>query len=93
MTTKSLFPPREEREGNDSQGRPKSGWGLFGYEGSMCDIAIKADRPDMMAEAVRRGWINAKSEMLDGKTILQECEKRAPKCAAKLRELSPLANP
>jgi len=77
----SLFPPKESR----------THWGLFGYEGSMCDSAIKGDNPAMMEECVRRGWINAKSEMLDGKTILQECDAKAPKCAAKLREIGPLA--
>lgn len=77
---KSLFPPKE----------PNKGYGWFGYEGAMCDLAIRADRPDMLAEAVARGWINADSEMFDGKTILQHCELVAPKCAEKLRELMPL---
>lgn len=82
---KSLFPPRSEREGLDERGRQKAGWGWFGYEGSMCDRAIALDRPDMIRECVQRGWINPKSEMLDGKTILQQCEKVAPKCAEFLR--------
>lgn len=79
----SLFPPKESRPH----------WGWFGYEGTMCDSAIRADNPAMIEECVRRGWINANSEMMDGKTILQECEKKAPKCAAKLREIGPLAAP
>ena len=78
--SQSLFPPKD----------PTKGYGWFGYEGAMCDRAIRADNPDMLAEAVARGWINADSEMLDGKTILQYCERVAPKCAERLRGLMPL---
>lgn len=76
----SLFPPKVENKS----------YGWFGYEGAMCDRAIGADNADMVEEAVRRGWLNPKSEMLDGKTILQECDKRAPRCAARLRQLGAL---
>lgn len=51
-----IFPPRGTH-GN---------WGWFGYEGSMCDRAIRADNPKMIAECVRLGWINPASEMMSG---------------------------
>lgn len=87
-TKQSLFPPREEREGIDAQGRQRAGWGLFGYEGTMCDLLISLDRPDMAAEAFERGWINPNSETLMGETIPVHCDRKgAVKCAAKLREL------
>lgn len=83
MNTKSLFPPKD----------PNKSYGWFGYEGAMCDRAIRADNPEMLTEAVKHGWINANSEMLDGKSILQHCERVAPRCAEALRKLLPLKPP
>lgn len=87
-TKQSLFPPREEREGHNEQGKWRGGWGLFGYEGTMCERAISVDRVDMIVECFERGWINPNSTTMMGETIPEFCDKKgASKCAAKLREL------
>lgn len=62
----SLFPAREaNRE-----------YGLFGYEGSMCDLAIWIDNPDQIEEAVRRGWIVPETETFDGMRLVKVARKR-----------------
>lgn len=66
----------------------KTFYGMFGYVGHCCDSAINNDSPEMAEECWRRGWMDGDTQTLLG-TVLQKCDAKAPKVAAKLRELGP----
>lgn len=71
----SLLPPQENRQ-----------YGMFGYAGTMCDNAIRADNPAMLQECIDRGWIDADTQLLMGGTVLEFCDKKGfSKCADLLR--------
>lgn len=60
--------------------------GLFGYEGTMIDLAIAKDDAESILEFVRLGWIDAMTESLFGHRIDEHCVKKgAGKCASALR--------
>ena len=40
----------------------------------MVDRALKADNPDMIEEAIDRGWIDKETKTLDGKTLMAMCD-------------------
>lgn len=61
----SLFPPKE----------PNRGYGLFGYEGAMCDLAIFTDNAAQVEEAVKRGWIVPETETFDGMRLVKMARK------------------
>lgn len=67
---------------------PTTHWGMFGYSGACCDRAIKRDDPAQAKECWERGYMDYGTRMLVG-TVGQECERRAPKVAAMLKELGP----
>jgi hypothetical protein len=67
---------------------PAEPWGMFGYAGNCCDRAIKRDDPAQAEECWQRGYMDYDTKMLVG-TVGEECERRAPKVAAKLRKLGP----
>lgn len=69
MGQQSLLPPKD----------PNRSYGLGGYSGEACDRAIRADNAPMLKECIQRDFIDAGSEMLDGKTILQFCLQEIPK--------------
>lgn len=75
---KSLFAPFN----------PKTNYGFFGYPAQCCEAAINNDSPEMAEECWRRGWMDSDTRTLFG-TVQQKCDSRAPKVAAKLRELGP----
>jgi hypothetical protein len=68
---------------------PAEFYGMFGYAGQCCDIAIRRDDPAQAEECWRRGWMDAETRTLIG-TVIDDCDRRAPKVAAKLRELGPV---
>jgi hypothetical protein len=70
---------------------PSAVWGMFGYAGNCCDTAIKRDDPDQAEECWRRGYMDYDTRMLVG-TVGQECERRAPKVAERLKKLGPCKN-
>lgn len=77
MTT-SKFPPKE----------PNRRYGLFGYEGMMCDLAIWTDNVEQIEEAVERGWIIPETQSLDGMRMVKVARKRgAERVAKRLIEL------
>ena len=59
-----------------------NGW--FGYEGRCADIALLKDDADMIERCFRNDWIDFATKMFDGRTILREAQRRAPKCAERL---------
>jgi hypothetical protein len=62
--------------------------GLFGYEGSMCDMAIFMNNADQIEEAARRGWITPETETFDGMRLVKVARKRGSEAVArKLIEL------
>lgn len=65
---------------------PTTPYGMFGYVGFCCDLAIKRDDPDMARECWERGWMDGPTRMLIG-TVQQECDRKAPKVAQVLRDL------
>lgn len=77
LEQKQIFPPKEER-----------GYGLFGYEGSMTDMAIWTNNVEQISEAVRLGWIVPETETFDGMRLVKVAKKRgSPDVAKKLVEL------
>jgi hypothetical protein len=68
----SLFPPKE----------PNRGYGLFGYAGMMCDLAIWHDNADQIEEAIRRGWIVPETETFDGMRLVKAARKRGSETVA-----------
>jgi hypothetical protein len=77
-TKQSLFPPKEEGKG----------YGLFGYEGAMCDLAIWRDNVGQVEEAAARGWITPETETFDGMRLVGVAKKRgSPNVAKRLVEL------
>jgi len=65
---------------------PKTNYGMFGYSGAMCDMAIRQDDPDMLRECIANGWIDADTPMTMSRTVLAFCEARGYKrCAEVLR--------
>lgn len=79
MTKKSLF----------NAYSPTTNYGIFGYAGQCCDTAINLDNPAMAEECWQRGWMDVETQTFMG-TVLDKCDKVAPKVAAKLRELGPI---
>lgn len=67
-----------------AQHRP-SGWGMWGYSGYCCDLAIRRDDPVLLGECIDRGFADVDTRMLAG-TMLEWCDKHAPRCAAVLKE-------
>jgi hypothetical protein len=66
-------------------------WGWFGYVGTVCDNAIRADNAAMLAECLARDFFDPDGEMLNFKTVRQVCKETAPACYAMLNERSPEA--
>lgn len=64
---------------------PKKNFGIFGYAGLCCDLAIKSDNAPMLSECIDRGFVDIDTRMVNG-TVLEYCEKKAPRCAALLKE-------
>ncbi len=63
-------------------------YGLFGFEGAMCDRAIRSDNKEMLMECIKKGFINADSKTLFGDTIVKHADRFCAKqCATYLREL------
>ena len=61
-------------------------YGFFGYEGAMCDRAIRADNRPMLKECIDAGFIDANTEVIGFKNALDFCERRGFKqCAEVLR--------
>ncbi len=72
----SLIPPRQNIS-----------YGFFGYEGAMCDSAIRSDNAPMLKECIERGWIDSDTCVLGFRNALQFCEARGfEKCAELLRQ-------
>lgn len=63
-------------------------YGMFGYAGQCCDQAIFGNSPEMAEECWRRGWMDVNTQTFMG-TVIEKCDRIAPKVAAKLRELGP----
>lgn len=70
---------------------PDSNYGMFGYAGMCCDIAIRNDNPAQAEECWKRGWMDYDTLMLIG-TVGSESERRAPQVAERLRKLGPCKN-
>ena len=63
-------------------------YGFFGYEGAMCDRALRSDNAEMLKECIERGWIDADTEVLGAGSVIEFCERRGfAKCGAVLRAL------
>ncbi|MHB1326886.1 MAG: hypothetical protein ACYC2K_01670 [Gemmatimonadales bacterium] len=73
LAEKSLFPARVAGQG----------YGLFGYEGMMCDMAIWRDNAEQIEEAVKRGWIVPGTETFDGMKLVKVARKRGSESVAK----------
>ena len=67
---------------------PTINFGMFGYPGYCCDIAMRNDSAEQAEECWRRGWMDYDTRMLIG-TVGQEAERRAPNVAKRLRKLGP----
>lgn len=67
MEQQSLLPPKDANRSYP-----------IAYKGTCCDTAIRADNAAMLRECVERDFIDASSEMLDGKTVLQFCMQEVP---------------
>lgn len=67
---------------------PSAVWGMFGYAGNCCDRAIKRDDPAQAEECWQRGYMDYDTRMLVG-TVGDECERRAPMVAERLKKLGP----
>lgn len=65
---------------------PDRNYGMFGYAGYVCELAIRRNDPDLAEECWRRGWMDGDTRMLIG-TVIEECERRAPAVAERLRKL------
>ena len=75
----SLLPP---------QGSGQYGW--FGYQGAMCDRALRSDNGPMLQECIDRGFIDADCEVLGFGNVLKFCEARGyTACAEVLRKSLP----
>lgn len=65
---------------------PATNWGMFGYEGTVVDNAIKKDALDDLKECVKRGYIDATTEVMGACSVVDFCAKsKASKCEAWLR--------
>lgn len=69
---------------------PSVNYGMFGYAGHCCDTAINRDDPEQVQECFERGWIDTKTRTILG-TVMDKCDRVAPKCAQRLRELDGVA--
>ena len=62
-------------------------WGEFGYEGTMCDRAIRSDNLEDFQECVRRGYMDKDSDVMGAQSIVDLCrKKKAVKCLAWARK-------
>ena len=68
----SLFPVKEDRA-----------YGLFGYEGGMCDLAIWHNNAEQIEEAFRSGWIAPETRTFDGLSLVKAARKRGSEAVAK----------
>lgn len=61
-------------------------WGMFGYEGTVVDNAIKQDSLDDLKECVKRGYIDKTTDVMGARSIVDLCvKKKAAKCEKWLR--------
>jgi hypothetical protein len=67
---------------------PSESYGMFGYAGYVCEIALRHDNADLAEECWRRGWWDVTTRTLMG-TVIEECDRRAPNVGARLRQLGP----
>lgn len=75
MNTPSLLPPKTNEQ-----------YGFFGYEGAMCDRAIRARNLPMLRECMDRGFMDADTEVIGFKNVVDFCEARGyPECAEAIR--------
>lgn len=71
---------------------PSRNYGMFGYQGFCCDTALRRDDPEWAEACWHKGWLDCETRMLIG-TVMQHCEKEAPKVAERLHKLGPCINP
>lgn len=67
---------------------PKLPYGMFGYPGHCCDMAIQRDNVQAAEECWRNGWMDVETRTIFG-LVIDKCDSRAPAVAKKLRELGP----
>lgn len=63
--------------------KPEEKYGMWGYSGFCCDLAIRRDDPALMNECINRGFIDADTRMVFG-SVMDHCQRHAPRCFALL---------
>ena len=54
-------------------------WGIFGYEGTLCDRAIHGDNLEDLKERIERGFMEPNSEVIGARSVLDLCIKKKSK--------------
>jgi hypothetical protein len=54
-------------------------YGMWGYSGFCCDLAIRRDDPALMNECINRGYIDVDTRMVFG-SVMDHCQRHAPRC-------------
>lgn len=64
--SKSLFEPYVEG----------TAYGMFGYAGKCCDLAINTDNVGMIKECIARGFMNETTKNVPGESMVVMAERR-----------------
>lgn len=63
-------------------------YGFFGYEGYMCDKAIRTDNVEAFLACVENEWLDKDCKTLDGHSMVTYAERYGAKeCAAEMRKM------